>query len=151
MFLKKINYLILKWKCNVCVTVENESHQGNFLSLRCLTLPEAPWTCPLVGCGTWGLLRSHTPWQSTGGPADRGDRREELGMDGDTNMPHCFFLQSKTAKLHKSSEITQHFYSLTVQLYPSVQSEKNSVSQPPLTLLSESFYRSCCTFHDKVT
>lgn len=35
---------------------------------ECLTLPEVPWTCQLVGYGTWGPPHSRTPWQSRDGP-----------------------------------------------------------------------------------
>lgn len=37
----------------------------------CLTQHGAPWNGQLVGCGTWGHPRSHTPSQSRGGPEER--------------------------------------------------------------------------------
>lgn len=59
------------------------------------------------------------------------------------SMQYHYFVQ-KTKKVHNISMFLHADSDLS-------REDTNSVLHPALTLLSESFHRSCYTFHDKVT
>lgn len=73
---------------------------------------------------------------------DEGNRREESGIDGEYAI--SLFCAKKLKKVHKISMFLHADSDLS-------REDTNSVLHPALTLLSESFHRSCYTFHDKVT
>lgn len=114
---------------------------GNWdLKLPCLTLPEAPWTCPLAGYGTWGLPHSHTPWQSRDDPVvtqkeTQKERRQRL-------MRHEWVerkVHNITVFAQRKLQVPQKvlhcfFFYLLSKLWTQRYS---SVLQPPLALLSE--------------
>lgn len=104
----------LKWTCNQQKMIHSGRITAAANKLKCLTLPEVPWTCPLVGYDTWGLPHSRTPWQSTGGPVVRetGNRGEALG---EKNVQH-HYLAHKYCKVPQklwNDTTFLRFYSLT--------------------------------------